>query len=142
MLADIPEGPRKALWPSWYCVRVWYDDLDHSVLGILTISPAAGEVRLAGGPGPWTGRVEIHHSGVWGTVCDDDFSDVDATVVCRQLGMQNGQVTPFMTPGSGAIMMDSVHCSGNELMLAHCAFDGWFSNDCTHEEDVEVHCSE
>ena len=32
------------------------------------------------------GRVEIFHDGYWGTICDDNFRDASADVVCRQLG--------------------------------------------------------
>lgn len=32
------------------------------------------------------GRLEACIGGSWGTVCDNDFSDIDAAVVCRQLG--------------------------------------------------------
>jgi len=51
---------------------------DNNVLGIL---------RLVGGDTAREGRLEIRHNGVWGTVCDDSFSDVDARVACRQLGL-------------------------------------------------------
>lgn len=38
------------------------------------------EVRLSDGSDQTSGRVEIRHNGIWGTVCDDDFGVDDATV--------------------------------------------------------------
>ena len=38
------------------------------------------EIRLVGGTSSREGRVELKLSGVWGTVCDDDFDDYDAQV--------------------------------------------------------------
>ena len=45
-----------------------------------------GQLRLVGSNIPNEGRVEICMDNVWGTVCDDLWSSIDATVVCRQLG--------------------------------------------------------
>ena len=46
-----------------------------------------GEVRLSDGADSSQGRVEICIGGVWGTICDYSWDDLDALVVCRQLGL-------------------------------------------------------
>jgi len=43
-------------------------------------------VRLVNGPSQFQGRLEVYHSGRWGTVCDDSFSNVDARIACNSLG--------------------------------------------------------
>ena len=45
-----------------------------------------GAVRLVGGSLSNEGRVEICQSGEWKTVCDNNWSQNEARVVCRQLG--------------------------------------------------------
>jgi len=42
-------------------------------------------VRLAGSELQREGRLEVYYNGTWGTVCDDDFDNIDATVACRSL---------------------------------------------------------
>ena len=62
--------------------------LHETILYILTyiIACTDGGIRLAGGNQPNEGRVEVCLNSRWGTVCDDAWGTVDASVACRQLG--------------------------------------------------------
>lgn len=51
----------------------------------LTSNCTDGEIRLMGGTSYTEGRVELCRGGIWGTVCDDFWSSIDARVVCSQL---------------------------------------------------------
>ena len=50
-------------------------------------------IRLLGGRNKLEGRVGILYQGIWGTRCDDGWDNIDATVVCRELGFLNGTAT-------------------------------------------------
>ena len=65
-------------------------------------------IRLADGNSPYSGRVEIYRNGVWGTVCDDNWTIINAQVVCRQLGYGSSSASvDFNVPaGTGPILMD------------------------------------
>ena len=59
---------------------------------MIFLSPAQckdGEVRLVGRN--LAGRVEVCISQRWGSVCRTEWSDDDASIVCKQLGYSTGE---------------------------------------------------
>ncbi|XP_040823181.1 neurotrypsin isoform X2 [Ochotona curzoniae] len=101
-------------------------------------------IRLVGGSSVHEGRVELYHAGQWGTVCDDQWDDADAEVVCRQLGLSGiakAWNKAYFGEGSGPIMLDEVRCTGNELSIEQCPKRSWGEHNCGHKEDAGVSCT-
>ena len=57
-------------------------------LPLIIVPCSDGDIRIAGGDSLSYGRVEVCVSNIWRTVCGDQLWDsVDASIVCRQLGL-------------------------------------------------------
>ena len=87
----------------------------------------------------------MNYNGEWGTVCDNEWDNTDAGVVCRQLGFGSSGTaigSAGFGQGSGSIWLDSVTCTGNEPILARCGHFGInVTRSCNHAEDAGVRCS-
>ena len=106
------------------------------------------KLRLINGtdPHPNTGRLEIQHNGVWGTICDDFFDMNSATVACRMLGF-GGALAVYprarLSQGSNSqpIWLDDVSCpTGSETTFAECGHSEFGITNCVHAEDVGIAC--
>ena len=105
--------------------------------------------RLVGGSEEGMGRVELLYNGEWGTICNRGFwTKVDADVICRQLGYEDGALAAtsgtVFGPGTGPILVDNVICRGHEMEIADCNYtnSGWGKvvASCRHTWDAGVIC--
>ncbi|PWA20556.1 hypothetical protein CCH79_00019962 [Gambusia affinis] len=95
------------------------------------------KVRLV--PGQNRGRVEVMHSNIWGTICDDSFGTLDGRVICKMLGFQSVVSTFTATPGTGKIWLDELQCTGAESDIFDCPHNEVGVHNCNHDEDVGVY---
>ncbi|XP_050411745.1 uncharacterized protein LOC126826746 isoform X2 [Patella vulgata] len=100
-------------------------------------------VRLVNGSGPHEGRVEVFDKREWKTVCDYQWDDKDASVVCRQLGYSGtgarSKIGAYFGEGRGNIVAD-VQCNGHEGYITDCRYRS--VSPCRHNRDVSVICNE
>ena len=101
-------------------------------------------VRLNAGDRKTHGRVEINRAGSWGVVCDVGWSDLEATVACRQLGFLHGRALPINAYNSIRdtnieTSYTSVVCNGNETSLDQCSTRSDYCSS-PYNTYASVHC--
>ncbi|XP_041935335.1 deleted in malignant brain tumors 1 protein-like isoform X2 [Alosa sapidissima] len=113
---------------------------------VLSAGPGlGGALRLVNGSSRCSGRVEVLHTGQWGTVCDNGWDLRDAAVVCRELGC--GEAVEALKgaqfgQGSGEIWISDVECVGSESTVKDCKSQRWGAENCGHHQDAGVICSD
>lgn len=152
---DYIEKCRSSAWFPYGCSHSEDAGVDCSAYSEMTTIPwwyneATTEtqtpIRLVNGPTSYSGRVEVYHNGAWGTVCDDGVSNLTVKVICKMLGMYFGDsygqfyTGAYFGQGSGSILLDDLRCYGYESDITECMTQSWYSNDCSHTEDLGVDC--
>ena len=131
-------------------------------LGVLLPTACSdGDLRLVNSTSDGEGRVELCVNNTYGSICADFWDEVDAQVVCGQLGfLRNGQdtlklcsykcLTSELSTGSQPsrfddvgdsdvdIFLSTVHCDGTEARLIACSSTA--NGNCNNNELAGVKC--
>ncbi|XP_068587757.1 scavenger receptor cysteine-rich type 1 protein M130-like isoform X4 [Cebidichthys violaceus] len=104
-------------------------------------------VRLVNGTSLCSGRLEVKSNQSnqwWSSVCEDDFDQQDAEVVCRELGCGAPSVLQRALYGEVEAPMwtKEFQCGGNESALLDCRSSGSDRNTCSPGKAVGLTCSE
>ncbi|XP_063084263.1 T-cell differentiation antigen CD6 isoform X7 [Cavia porcellus] len=96
--------------------------------------------RLTGGSDRCEGQVEVHFRGVWSTVCDSQWYQPEADVLCRALGCGCMADRPPGQPHSLPGRM-FYSCEGDEATPFLCTWRFNNSNLCSQSRAARVICS-
>ncbi|KAL6460100.1 hypothetical protein MHYP_G00318590 [Metynnis hypsauchen] len=118
--------------------------LKHNCSHDSDVGLVCAEARLVGGS-RCSGRVEVLHGETWSTVCDADFDQQDAEVVCRELDcglpVEVLEAAAFGR-GEGQVWSEELQCRGNESQIHFCPNSSSLKHNCSHDSDVGVVCAE
>uniref|UniRef100_A0A3P9DAS4 SRCR domain-containing protein n=1 Tax=Maylandia zebra TaxID=106582 RepID=A0A3P9DAS4_9CICH len=115
------------------------DQLDY----ILKLT-CSDSVRLLNGSSLCSGRLEVKSNQSWSSVCETDFDQQDAEVVCRQLGCGPPSVLQGALYGEveAPVWSKEFQCGGHESALLDCRSSGSARNSCSPGKAVGLTCSD
>ncbi|KAG4067788.1 hypothetical protein HA402_010474 [Bradysia odoriphaga] len=95
---------------------------------VLLVRNTNAEVRLSGSSSSHEGQVEVRFNGsLWGSICADGWSLLEANVVCKSLGLgyASGAVQTEYFGGAkfSKLLLSGSECRGNENSFFDCVFD-------------------
>ncbi|XP_038073143.1 deleted in malignant brain tumors 1 protein-like [Patiria miniata] len=129
------------------CPLRWWSGPCFTLAGVRCQAEDEYPIRLVDGSSTTEGRVEILANGEWGRVCAEGWNSKAASVVCRQLGYNNGSSIPVANKivgwRTGVIHLSDVDCRGDEERLIDCSYPslGAYSGSCRrHGTDAGVIC--
>ncbi|XP_059213666.1 scavenger receptor cysteine-rich type 1 protein M130-like [Centropristis striata] len=150
-IARREESSRRSVW--WInsgCVQSG-SVLRECVTSWLSLSSmdltCSDSIRLVNGTSLCSGRLEVksdQSNQSWSTVCEADFDQQDAEVVCRELGCGAPSVLQGALYGDVETPMSTkkFQCGGNESALLDCRSSGSDRNTCSPGRAVGLTCSE
>ena len=100
--------------------------------------------RLAGGDNNRYGRIEAKYGVKWATICRYGWSNIVASVMCKQLGFDTGTGhKKLFGGGSGPTHVIALKCLGNESKLQECELSRMYNDVifCPHDQDIGVVCA-
>ncbi|XP_053197593.1 scavenger receptor cysteine-rich type 1 protein M160-like [Scomber japonicus] len=115
-------------------------DFSSSILEIT----CSDSVRLVNGTSLCSGRLEVKSEQSWSSVCEADFDQQDAEVVCRELGCGTPSVLQGVLYGEVEAPMwtKEFQCGGNESALLDCRRSDSARRTCSPGKAVGLTCSE
>ncbi|KAM6942400.1 scavenger receptor cysteine-rich type 1 protein M130-like [Lycodopsis pacificus] len=129
--------------------------MDH-LLMLLLLVWSSDSVRLVDGTSLCSGRLEVksdqsnqsdqsdQSNQRWSSVCEDDFDQQDAEVVCRELGCgaPSGLQGALYGEVEAPMWTKEFQCGGRESALLDCRSSGSDRNTCSPGKAVGLTCSE
>nr|KAI8754918.1 neurotrypsin-like [Biomphalaria glabrata] len=104
------------------------------------------QIRLRDGENRFEGTVEVFYNNTWGYVCDDDWTQLEAEVVCHMLGYQRSGAkalidNEFHSNHIYGYLLDEVSCQANKSTLDDCSHSAWGKHNCYQAEKAGVNCA-
>ncbi|MBN3291992.1 DMBT1 protein, partial [Polypterus senegalus] len=100
-------------------------------------------VRLIGGSNSCSGRLEVLRDYSWKGICEANFDQKAAEVVCQELkcGAPKEYQAGMFGQGRGSVWKATIQCIGNETNLFDCPYSTTSAGHCaTERNDVGLVC--